>query len=257
MSNSLVNTNISEKLKQRLNQLSRINIKNKKEEEVKELIKLIKKELKKYKDIYKKLNCDFIEEYKAFEKRVKNINDSKKLNLNDESKKVGYFLEGIKEPQNEAEMYGILLMVSKFNPELFEFSLIDYDYKDGIDNLIEVTPKVFEYLQMEERFNGQVEDINDIDNILSDNLDIIDIIDDKKYCFMEMKMELPAKMNHSMRFVSHIVCWNRNGLETMNTEYVSYDIDNEQDMLFFNNEPRVKIVYLKEILEKELMCKFE
>lgn len=257
LSNNLINLNISDKLKEELNRLSRVNIKNKKEDEVKELIKNIKKEVNKYKKVYKKLNYDFLKEYKVFENRVQNINESKKLNLSDESSEICDFLEGIKEPQNEAEMYGLLLMISKLNPERFEFSLIDYDYKESIDNLIEVTPSVFEYLQMEKRFNGQIEDINDIDNILSDNLDILDVMDDKKYCFMELKMELPRKMDHPMRFVSHIVCWKKNNIETMDTEYISYDIDNEQNMVLFNNEPRVKIIYLKEILEEELMCKFE
>lgn len=214
--------------------------KNMKECEVEERLNKIKNDIRLIKKGLTRLQKDYIEDYERLNNRIEKLVDKQEIIISK--------FNNILEPKNEAEMFGLLYLIISIYPEEFDFKIKDYDYKDGIDCLVELKNEVFEELKMNERINGHIEDIKECKGFLSDDLDI----DDGTYCFLEMKMKLPARMNHSMRLVSHILCWERSEepLLEMSTEYVNYDVDNDRDIITYNDEVRVKVVYLKEVIDQ-------
>lgn len=206
-------------------------------------------------NLYNKINNDFLIEYKAFKNRVLRLkNSSYLIGTKSEYRLLEYF----KEPQNEAEMYTLLVLFLKIAskqsnlPDSLNFKVLDYDYKDSIDNIIEIPQKIFDELDMKNRFNGKVEDIIEIEGILSKNLDITMINNGINYSFMEMKMKPKKQMNHPLRFVSHIIYWDKPSQKIceLKTDHVTYKVDNSRNLVLFNDKPRCYIIYLKEIIQQ-------
>lgn len=212
---------------------------------MKKRLDLIQKDIRLVNKGLNRLKKDYINDYEKLNIRIEKLVNKQEIIM---PKGKNSKFNDILEPQNEAEMFGLLCLTISMYPEEFDFKIKDYDYKDGIDCLVEVKSQVFEELKMNQRINGQIEDIKECVGFLSDDLDI----DDSTCCFLEMKMKLPTKMNHSMRLVSHILCWERSEepLLEISTEYVNYDVDNDRDIISYNDEVRIKIVYLKEIIQK-------
>lgn len=211
---------------------------------------------------YKQLEGDFIKDYKIFMKRVEQLKAAKVLQLIDGESEGYEPLHGEIEPQNEAEMFSLLNKFKNIYKNIngksfFDFHIKDYDYINGIDCLIEVEDDLYNELDMENRFNGITEDITNIRSIINENLNIFETTNERKYAFLEMKMEIPInKMNHSMRFVTHLLCWERNDSITMRTDNVEYEIDSTGNWLMYDNKKRVKVLYLKEVIEDTVGGKF-
>lgn len=257
LGNSCIKDEVAYELSSALRSLNNSNINGKTESQIQPILNSVNKVIKKYKRINKIVEYDFINDFDAFKARVEKINLSTKLRFLDGADKKYLCLEGIREPNNEVEIYRILHRLIEIDSSLFEFTILDYDYKDSLDNVIEINEEVYSELKIRERFDGRIEDIDEIKGILNEDLNIDDVVGDKKYCFMEIKKDFPLDMNHPMRFVSHIICWNRRDIDIMRTKYINYEVDNENDMIVFRNQPRVKIIYLKEFMEKKLKCRFE
>lgn len=245
-----------------ISQFSKENIKEFTEKDVLNLLDRVKRNKGRFEKKYKQVNEDFIKDYNIFIKRVDQSRNSLILHLIDGESEGYQLLQGEIEPKNEAEMFSLL---NKFNnmkkgineKNVFDFNIKDYDYINGIDCLIEVNEDLYNELDMEKRFNGTIEDINNIEGVINPNLNISEFTNERKYTFLEMKMELPTKMNHSMRFVTHLLCWDRNSVTTMRTDNVEYEVDPKGNWLMYNNKKRVKILYLKEIIEETVGGNFK
>ncbi len=182
-------------------------------------------------------------------KRVVNDNNTKRLtNTNDEFK----MFEGIKEAEIEIDVYKWFSYIWLLKPELFEFDPIKYHTQEGVDYVVKLKKDIYDELNMEERF-GELKDI------ISTKLKL----KEPRYAFVEFKHILNKNMNHSLAFVSHIVCWrkkkNINEIEAEDGIYElsGYKENKWSEILVGPDNKLIKILYLREFIKEKTNGKWE
>ncbi|MGK9185342.1 ATP-binding protein [Priestia filamentosa] len=132
----------------------------------------------------------------------------------------------LREPNNESELFGILMQVMTLKPNIFDFNILDYNTSNGIDILA--------------RDKNQRED--DFDNLY----------------YIELKEKLTPKMNHLLDDVEYIICWNvdaslERDLLLMDKYQCRYTLDSQGSNYILKRENSAKIVRvieLKDLVEK-------
>lgn len=137
----------------------------------------------------------------------------------------------IYEPTSEAELQSELIKITTIIPDIFEFEILDYNSTKGIDILA--------------RDKGKR------------------IYKEDDYYYIELKDRLKPDMNHDMREIEYIICWEfSNELrkcckikDKLGDEYKI--IKSEQGYNAENNHHKVKIIELKDIIQLYLNRCFE
>lgn len=72
------------------------------------------------------------------------------------------------------------------------------------------------------------------------------------YTFIELKNNLLHEMNHSLKLVSHIICWRKNNRITeIKIIYGIYTFtDRNEEVLIGASGEKVKVIYLKNLIEQ-------
>ncbi len=155
------------------------------------------------------------------------------------------FLGNIKEPSTEGELYGIFCLAYSIWPEIFDFKTIGYHTRDGVDLVVDISEELFEELDFKRRYGSLLEKVKD--NIGEEN-----------YAFVEMKLNLPKNMNHSLQLVSHLICWQKPSFNDMYAIGGMYSFaDSRKKVLIGETGNKVKVIYLKDIIEKNTGGKFK
>lgn len=138
-----------------------------------------------------------LEQEKAeFERRTKNIGHKKTAHL-----------EGrlLVEPQNEAELFGLLMTVYSLKPEIFDFEPADYNTARGID------------IVARNKTKGGVTE--------------------SKFWYVELKYLLKGRFNHAFKNLRWIVCWNFDKGIGENSEFTSIE-ENDVRKLKVHKDPK-------------------
>ncbi|WP_339251760.1 ATP-binding protein [Sporosarcina sp. FSL W8-0480] len=133
----------------------------------------------------------------------------------------------ISEPNNESELYGVLMQVTTLRPDLLDFSILDYNTTNGIDILAR---------------DGNLPETN-----FSDLFHV------------ELKLVLKTNFNHLLTDAKYIVCWTihedlRSRMLLKDKFQNHYRLDRDMDgfVLVCNNPGHtVKIIELKDIIERQ------
>lgn len=178
--------------------------------------------------------------------RVKAKRRKRVLSIDDAAEKIVLdFLENIKEPCTEGELYGIFCLVQPLWPEVFGFKTIGYHTRDGVDLIVDIPEELFEEFNFNIRFGRLFDKVKDS-------------IGDERYTFVELKLNLPRNMNHSLDLVSHIICWQKPSFNEMYAIGGMYSFsDSSKKLLVSETGNKVKVIYLKEVIEKNTGGKFK
>ena len=177
--------------------------------------------------------------------RVKRSNKQKKLvidNIDDEKK---LCLNNTLVPSVEGELYGLLKLTNSLYNEVFDFDLVNYHTRDGIDLIVELNKDVYEELGLDERFGSLKTKFNDevYNNYIDENLDVL-------YSFIELKLDLKNEMDHSLELVSHVICWKKPNIlfiKALDGLYIF--TDKNKSLLVSDSGNKVKVIYLKDVIE--------
>lgn len=132
----------------------------------------------------------------------------------------------LREPNNESELYGILVQIVTLRPDLFDFSILDYNTSNGIDILA----------------RDKSESENDFNNLFH----------------IELKEKLTTTINHLLQDVKYIFCWRiddslRSNLILKDKYQHQYRLDSENgNYILIRENPikKVRVIELKDIVEK-------
>jgi hypothetical protein len=169
------------------------------------------------------------QEKAEFDRRVKNLKGRKVAELD------GRLLL---EPQNESELFGLLIIVYALRPEIFEFEPLDYNTNRGIDLIAR----------------------NKSD----------DHITEGEHSYIELKHTLRKDFNHAYKYLRWIVCWDFDksvsmgadfhGVEESDVRKLRSEEDDDGHRFYFldNRRKRTKIevIRLKEYLQQRLGLEF-
>lgn len=138
-----------------------------------------------------------LEQEKAeFDRRTKNIGHKKTTRLD------GRLLV---EPQNEAELFGLLMTVYSLHPEVFEFEPADYNTARGIDIIARNKTK--------------------------------GAVTESKFWYVELKYLLKGRFNHAFKNLRWIVCWDFDKGIGENSEFTSIE-ENDVRKLKVHSDPK-------------------
>jgi hypothetical protein len=171
-----------------------------------------------------------LEQEKAeFERRSKNIGRKRTAKL-----------EGrlLLEPQNEAELFGLLMTVYSLKPDIFEFEPLDYNTSRGIDIIGRNKTKTS--------------------------------VSETKFWYVELKYLLRGRFNHAFKNLRWIVCWNFDKDITENSEFNSIEEadvrqlkvhkDKSGHAIYFLDNPaqahKIEVIPLKLYLKERLGIEF-
>lgn len=222
-------------------------------DEIARLERLYAEYQKKYKCIYKDVTFLI--------KRI-TINKKKKMLKNIKQFKYIDIFSLIREPKQEGELYGVFYLMYVLFPDKFDFHLIDYDTNEGLDCLVEINSQLFNELNFQERFGNQIEKINDELEISKEEAYNKEVRynNKMKVCYLELKVNLKEKMNHSLVFVSHIVCWDKPKIDQLQADDDMYVFTDLTKTLLINSSEgvskKVKVIYLKDMIENITYGKF-
>lgn len=186
------------------------------EEEINELEERFAAEKSKYEENNKILFLNF----SNLISRIKKYNSASKL-----KESTIEWMNNMKAPDVEGEIYGIFLVIYLLFKDYFDFDLKGYTTSTGVDLVATVKSELFEEYKFKERYgslinveNGNVQYINNGNNI-DNNIN-------EMYTFIELKNKL---------------------LFT----------DKNKNILIGSNGEKVKVIYLKDIIEKLSGGKFK
>jgi hypothetical protein len=142
------------------------------------------------------------------------------------------------EPQNEAELFSLFMVIYTLHPELFEFQPLDYNTSRGIDLI------------------GR----NKSDNKITDG----------EHWYIELKHLLRNQFNHAFKNLRWIICWDFDrsvtegteltGVEENDTRKLKKTIDNGKSLYFLDSAKKphkIQIIRLREFLKAELAIEFQ
>jgi hypothetical protein len=183
--------------------------------------------------------------------RLKRAKYKRKSISIDTSEAINDFKGVIKEPLNEAEMYGVLYMMTHLFPSEFDFKLLDYNDSNHVDCLIEVTSiATYKNLKVKERFENQWDD-NWNEEITASGIG--------GYAFSELKYLLGerSEIGHSLQLVSHLICWDiaKESLIKVEADDGIYVFREDREYLHSTHN-KIKVIYLKKIVEELLLDEF-
>lgn len=166
-----------------------------------------------------------------FNRRIKKIKNKKIA-------RIGNII--LVEPNNESELFGLLISVYSIHPEIFDFQPVDYDTTRGIDIIAK----------------------NKTNNFILDG----------EHSYIELKYFLQnKKFNHSFNHLRWIVCWDFDksistgieltGIEDNDIRKLKSDFDDNKKTLYFLDSPKkhkkIQVIRLKEYLKQHLKIEFE
>ena len=165
-------------------------------------------------------------EKKDYKYRVQNVNNAKICI---------YKNHELVEPTQENGVYSLFILLDMLNPELFNFSIIDYDTHEGIDVLVKSKNKTS--------------------------------LSDSKIFYVEFKFKLTGKFNHCFENVHSIVCWditlkNDDTVQDLCKEERKLSIvncDNGERKYFLDNPAKarkIEIIVLKDFIKQHLNLDF-
>lgn len=142
------------------------------------------------------------------------------------------------EPDNESELFGLLMTVYALHPDLFPFEPLNYDTRRGIDMIAR----------------------NKSDNRITEG----------DFWYIELKYALRSDFNHAFKFLRWIVCWDFDknvgegtefrGIEDKDTRLLETSLDEDGLPVYYLNnkaQPRkIQIIRLKEFLKKRINLDF-
>ena len=174
-----------------------------------------------------------LEQEKAdFQRRTKSVSNRKLARLD------GHLLL---EPQNEAELFGLLTTVHTLRPDLFDFEPLDYNTTRGIDIIAR----------------------NKTDTPVADCT----------FWYVELKYLLTDKINHGFKHLRWIVCWDFHTSVNVDSEVWSTKEQKDQGVrrlqrhkdekghtIYFLYSPgkptKIQVVRLREFLKERLSIEF-
>lgn len=185
--------------------------------------------------------------------RIKRYNSSSKLKGSDVE-----WMNGLKSPDVEGEIYGIFLVIYLLYKEYFDFELKGYTTSIGVDLVASVSSDLFEEYKFKERYGTLIDIKNGNIQYKNNGYNIDDNIDEM-YTFIELKNNLISEMNHSLKLVSHIICWKKNNriTEIKAIDGIYTFTDRNKEVLIGANGEKVKVIYLKNVIEQISGGKFK
>lgn len=203
-----------------------------------------------------KRNREIYEDVSSLINRIYENKKRKSLKHINEELNYVYLFSALREPIQEGELYGVFYLIYTLYPDKFDFDLIDYNTTDGIDCIIKINSKMFEKLNLKKRFGKQMDRIKEELEIA----DEFDNQDEKKFCYLELKIKLADTINHSLALVSHIICWSKSKSDQIQAydDLYSFTDSNKTLLINSNNEitKKVKVIYLKNVIENITGGKF-
>ena len=171
-----------------------------------------------------------------FKKRIDKVNRTRTADYKVSDDKTITLIE----PKQENGVFTIFMQLSTYEPDIFPFTVIDYDTHFGIDVIVKA----------------------------KDNMPI----KTSKLYYVEFKNYLSKKFNHSFENLHSIVCWDINSVDLKNGEEVC-DIDNQRRTLriippekagdytryyldSLRSDRKIEIFVLKYYLEEKFGIKF-
>lgn len=198
--------------------------------EIKKEIEFIDLDLKKNGVYYlreqQQIEKSFSQEKAEYKRRIKEIEKKRKIMIDGQE---------LYEPQNESEIFGLVIKLYSLRPELFDFIPIDYNTTRGID-IIAKNKKANESM-------------------------------DNEYAYIELKYILRADFNHAFQFLRWIICWDFSQKINKDTEFtglaeendirkLKYEEDNDGLPLYYlegkGKAIKVEVIRLKEMIEKKM-----
>lgn len=171
------------------------------------------------------------QEKAEFTRRVKNLQSRRLAKLD------GHILV---EPRNEAELFGLFMIIYALHKDLFEFDPLDYNASTGID-------------------------------IIARNKSVSLAIDGQHW-YVELKHTLQAKrFNHAFQYLRWIVCWDfdknmipgcdMHGIEDTDIRQLQVSADKDGSHVYFLDSKKkagkVQVIRLKEFLKEKLSMEFK
>jgi hypothetical protein len=169
------------------------------------------------------------QEKSEFDRRTKTIERRRTASLDDR-----LFLE----PQNESELFGLLIAIYYLRPNIFEFEPLDYNTTRGIDIIAR--------------------------NKTSSR------VADSKFWYVELKYQLKDTFNHAFKNLRWIVCWNFDKGVGENSEFRAIEEndvrrlrshkDSEGKTSYFLDNPgaaiKIQVIQFEEFLKEKLGMEF-
>lgn len=187
--------------------------------------------------------------YKDIDYLIDRVNEKRKRRVlfagDFEDEKIYKIFRNLKEPNNEGELYGMFCLIQSLWPDIFDFKTIGYHTRDGVDLIVDISSELFEELQFNRRFGILIEKVKDT-------------VGEENFTFSELKLNIPKNMNHSLQLVSHLICWQKPSFSEMNAIDGMYTFsDSNKKILVGETGNKVKVIYLKEVIEKNTGGKFK
>ncbi len=144
-----------------------------------------------------------LEQEKAeFDRRTKNIGHKRTASLD------GMLLV---EPQNEAELFGLLMTLYSLKPDIFDFEPLDYSTARGIDIIAR----------------------NKTQNTVTES----------KFWYVELKYLLKGRFNHAFKNLRWIVCWDFDKGIAENSEFTSIEENDVRQLRVHKDKKSNKTSY--------------